>query len=444
MENQSADGSHERDRAAARAPVTPQTIRDQRPERTFLVENDETGIPELWSEGDLEKNRKFNETLAAAGPPVITVGLIGINVAAFLVAVLYGISPFQPAPDAMLGWGANYGPLTTHGEWWRLVTAAFLHFGAMHLLSNMFCLLMIGPFAERVFGHVRFTAIYMFTGIVGNPSGLFRHPLGISGGASGAIFGICGALFGFIALQRDVMPGRRVGSIAKRAAIFVALNLLGLAQPGVDAVAHVGGFISGLVLGGAFTGAMLLWNSGTRRWLTAAATLAAAGVGGYAVVRAPVVDDYRAEIQRLIALEKTVTRIYADSLAKLRAHQMATPEFAHVAEAQILAPWKMEGERFARLRLPRGERELANQIGKYIRLRAESWTLVEEGILAGNVVAVREANEKNAEAMAVMAAIAAKNLGRQSSNRQPAFPTTPDQLQLWLRDAETRGFRDTR
>ncbi len=102
----------------------------------------------------------------------------------------------------MLNWGANWGPLTTAGEWWRILTACFLHFGIVHLLCNMYALLLAGLLAERLFGNWFYLAIYIGTGLASSLTSLWWHPELICAGASGAIFGVYGALLGYLVNQR--------------------------------------------------------------------------------------------------------------------------------------------------------------------------------------------------------------------------------------------------
>jgi rhomboid protease GluP len=93
-----------------------------------------------------------------------------------------------------IAWGSNFGPYTTEGEWWRLFTSLFIHFGIAHLLLNMFALTAFGPLVERLFGSVNFLFVYLLAGIAGSLASIAWNPGINSAGASGAIFGILGAL----------------------------------------------------------------------------------------------------------------------------------------------------------------------------------------------------------------------------------------------------------
>src|SRR5207248_8018046 len=113
---------------------------------SYIVYNERTKENEVWTASELDHDQKFQQALALAPSPILTVGLIVINVAIFLLMVVNGVPFFDPPADSLLRWGADFGPLTTHGEWWRLITAAFVHIGLIHLAMNMYFQLSIVMF----------------------------------------------------------------------------------------------------------------------------------------------------------------------------------------------------------------------------------------------------------------------------------------------------------
>src|SRR5215472_8722562 len=194
-------------------------------------------------------------TPAGARPPLkdwlrcATIVLIALNILMFLIMVLQGVSVFEPTAESVLKWGADYGPLTLHGQWWRMVVSTFLHFGLIHLLFNMFVLFNIGLFMESLAGRVSFVVLYLVCGLGGSAASLVWHPSIVSAGASGAIFGLYGALLGFLVRHRGSIPGESLASLRKGALTFIGYNLLYGLRPGVDMAAHVGGLVTGFVLG---------------------------------------------------------------------------------------------------------------------------------------------------------------------------------------------------
>ncbi len=199
----------------------------------------------------LVRQDNFREALAAATPTAfVTPALIAINVLVFLAMIVGGVSFLQPTAQQVLPWGANFGPMTASGQWWRLLTACFLHFGIIHLGMNMFILFQVGIFTEKLFGNLRFLLLYLLAGIGGNIAGLYFHPLTVAAGASGAVFGVYGGLLGFLLIERGVVPSQSAFGLAKSAAIFLVYNLIyGLATPETDLVAHIAGLLTGFVAG---------------------------------------------------------------------------------------------------------------------------------------------------------------------------------------------------
>ena len=133
----------------------------------------------------------------------VTAALVTVNLLVFLAMLASGAGLWHSSNSVQLAWGANFGPATGVGEWWRLGSAMFLHFGAIHLTLNMWALWDGGQLVERMYGHARFALIYFSSGLAGNLLSLVAHKgLAISGGASGAIFGMYGALLVFLWRER--------------------------------------------------------------------------------------------------------------------------------------------------------------------------------------------------------------------------------------------------
>jgi rhomboid protease GluP len=187
-------------------------------------------------------------------PTTATSALVAANIA------LYGItwyltqqsaSAVQPAPAmggvdtlSLVRLGALYAPLIYAGQWWRLVTAVFLHGGLIHIAFNLWCLFDLGPAVESLFKTPKFIFMYLVTGVFGFVVSLWWRP-GLSIGASGAILGLIGVL---------ISASFHHGSIGKeyRGQLWkwvMYIAILGLLMPGTDNAAHAGGLVSGLLLG---------------------------------------------------------------------------------------------------------------------------------------------------------------------------------------------------
>lgn len=174
----------------------------------------------------------------------LTIILAIINVIVFLVLSFGGMTE---SATYMLEHGAMYVPyIIEHGEYYRLFTSMFLHFGFSHLLNNMVTLAIMGRYVEPMVGKVRFLLIYFVSGLGGNILSFIGEFItgdyAVSAGASGAIFGITGALLALTVIYRG-----RAGQVTSRdMIIMIGISLyLGFTSQGVDNLAHVGGLITG-------------------------------------------------------------------------------------------------------------------------------------------------------------------------------------------------------
>lgn len=176
--------------------------------------------------------------------------LAGINVVIFLAMVLKGISPLSPSGEDLLPWGADYGPLTLGGQWWRLFASMFLHFGVIHLLLNMWCLWDLSQLAERIAGAKQFAAVYVLSGLTGSVASLWWEPEAVSAGASGAVFGIAGFLVAIFSSGRLQLPTEAISKQKNSLLTFVGYNLVyGAMRSGTSNSAHIGGLAAGLLMG---------------------------------------------------------------------------------------------------------------------------------------------------------------------------------------------------
>jgi rhomboid protease GluP len=181
---------------------------------------------------------------------VVTQALVGINAAVFAGMALAGVSITDPTSQQLLQWGANWGPLTVGGEWWRLLTCTFVHIGIIHIAFNMWCLWDLGALAEALYGPGTFAAIYLISGIGASIASVAWRPGGISAGASGAIFGLAGALIASFSLGEFSLPREAIRGTLRSVVVFAGYNLIFGALSGrTDNAAHVGGLVMGLILG---------------------------------------------------------------------------------------------------------------------------------------------------------------------------------------------------
>lgn len=180
----------------------------------------------------------------------ITQILAGINVAVFIAMAMAGISLTEPTTQQLLPWGANVGPLTLSGQWWRVVTYMFVHGGILHIGFNMWCLWDLGALCESVYGPWTYLGLYFISGIAGGLASVGWHPYGVSVGASGAIFGLAGALIASFKLGEFSLPRAAISGVLRSLLVFVAFNLIwGFMSTLTDNAAHLGGLLSGAMIG---------------------------------------------------------------------------------------------------------------------------------------------------------------------------------------------------
>ncbi len=175
--------------------------------------------------------------------------------------------------------GANYGPLLLYGEYWRLITGAFLHANLVHLLFNMMVLFDVGPAVEEMYGQHRFLCLYLFAAVTGSiASFLWGRGMNLMVGGSGALFGLIGVMIAY-GYQHRTALAEQIKSMYLRWAIYGLI--FGLIMPGTDNAAHIGGLIGGVIFGLVVSdmpvltrGAILWWRTlNYLGWLTVAACL---------------------------------------------------------------------------------------------------------------------------------------------------------------------------
>jgi len=212
---------------------------------------------------------------ASTDEPVLTYVLIGISVAAFIAEVAGGASASGGGfgGSRLLVDGAVSRPAIADGDYWRLLTAGFLHAGFFHLLFNMFSLWILGSLLEPAIGRLRFALIYFVALLAGSFGALLVNPDSLTVGASGAIFGLMGA-------AAIVMRNRGMNIMESGLGLWIILNLvITFAVPHVSIGGHIGGLIGGGLA------AFVLFDLRDRARVPAMLpTLLCVGIGAAAVV----------------------------------------------------------------------------------------------------------------------------------------------------------------
>ena len=170
---------------------------------------------------------------------LVTKTLIGINVAIYLLTVVQGAginSPGGSVFDRMF----LYGPFVAQGDWWRLITAAFLHASVVHIGFNMLALWWFGAPVEAYLGRARFIGLYLVSGLAGSAGALVLTPHSVTVGASGAIFGILGAML--------ILEWQTTGRLGGNALTLIVVNIaLSFAIANISIGGHIGGLVGGIL-----------------------------------------------------------------------------------------------------------------------------------------------------------------------------------------------------
>jgi membrane associated rhomboid family serine protease len=210
--------------------------------------------------------------------PRVTQVLIAINILVFAVGLLIamrngfnrgGFDRFLIGgdPEALHKTGSIRAADLLNGEWWRLFTCCFVHFGLLHLFMNMYSLWVVGPICEQIWGRIRFLLIYLIAGLGGSCAAMWHPPAGDLAGASGALWGILASLPTWLLLNRAYLPRSLVSDWLRQLISVLILNAIISFIPGISREAHFGG---GAV--GALVAALLNFNRfgrGPSRWIFA-------------------------------------------------------------------------------------------------------------------------------------------------------------------------------
>lgn len=228
-------------------------------------------LPPGYSSAPPQPVRRPRPTWAIAPATYL---LVAINCLVFVAMLAHHVSPANPTSGQLMHWGADRaGAVLLQNEWWRIVTAMFVHVGFIHLATNMWCLWNLGLLAEPLLGSVGLIAVYILTGAAGNllstgvswlwwlPEWNQYHDLAVfpaGAGASGAVFGIAGVLIVLLKSPRLPVPPLELKRLRRSVIYFAAINLfIGISMWAgtsvihsgvhIDNMAHLGGFACGLL-----------------------------------------------------------------------------------------------------------------------------------------------------------------------------------------------------
>jgi rhomboid protease GluP len=317
--------------------------------------------------------------------------------------LVHGAGLWHAPNDVQLAWGANFGPATRDGEWWRLGTAMFVHFGLVHLAVNMWALWDSCRFVERLYGHARFLAIYCAGGMAGNLFSLLAHgDRAVSGGASGAIFSAYGALLVWLWRERRQIHPVEFRWLFGGAAAFAAATIaMGWLIPGIDNAAHLGGLVCGALAGRALARPISAQSPapGIGRWVAAAALCG----GVIALVAALPAPGYkwheeqkaRTEIREFLADDRRIAERWRTILETGNAQGASFEDLAARIESDVASEYRDSFEQLSALNLDPAapSADTLEKLKRYAQLRGDASHALAEALLRNDPRRIREALE---------------------------------------------------
>jgi membrane associated rhomboid family serine protease len=376
------------------------------------------------------QDEPFRQLLRQRTPwPIVTPAIVAINVVVFFGMVMDSGALSDPA--TAIAWGANFGPQTTNGEWWRLVTSLFVHAGFIHLVMNIAGLVQIGITLERMLGHFAVLVVYVSAGIFASLESLSSNPIGVSAGASGAILGIYGLLLATLmwsTLQRPggafdtaapvsfnlrqllrpaanvpaaeataaaesdehtplVIPLKTLARIAPFAALFLLYNVATDGLTTGELSGLVSGFTCGLVL------ARRVREHKAPLYQVAAAAAITLVIVAVSALFLRGIADVRPEIARVIALEERTASAYEKAVRQFKNGAMSAQALVKMINQSIVPELQSARARLKSLTgVPREHQPLVDGAEEYFRLRDESWRLRSDALRKSNMLALRAAD----------------------------------------------------
>jgi membrane associated rhomboid family serine protease len=218
-----------------------------------------------------ERGEAIRNALLGSSQPVVTYVLLAANILVFVWGMALAnrngnLSEFLSgtAGGIVHQTGGITGFDLQRGQWWRLLTCCFVHFGVLHLGVNMYSLWVIGPLSEKMWGRWRYLAIYLISGLVGSCAMELFSPSVLGGGASGALWGLLAAFGAWVFLNRAFLPPALASTWLRQIVIILVLNVGISFMPGISKEAHFGGGIGGLIVAtllnyGRFAGGLWRW-----------------------------------------------------------------------------------------------------------------------------------------------------------------------------------------
>ena len=386
------------------------------------------------------QDEPFRLVLKARTPlPIAVPAILALNVLVFTAMLLSSGSFGDPA--VLVGWGASFGPATSNGEWYRLLTSLFVHAGFFHLLMTIVGLAQVGLTLERLLGPLAVAVVYVSAGLFAGLERLSVHPMETIAGPGAAVLGVYGlfaatlmwgvvqkrqtaaapASAASVPVQQDttfnlrgaltpledsvssgpvaaadpadapaqtlaIIPSNTLTRMAPAIAIFMLYTLAGgFGSPELSAL--LAGFICGMV----FAKRSHEQSTPVMHAAAALGTAAVIVVASAAMLRG--ISDVRPEIARVVALESTTAGTYEKAVVQFKNGAMTAQALEKVITQKIVPELKLAHARLKAVNgVPAEHQPLVANAEEYLRLRDESWRLRADALRKSNMIALRAAD----------------------------------------------------
>jgi rhomboid protease GluP len=332
--------------------------------------------------------------------------LVTAVLAAANIAVYVGLhSGNTSAGDAaqLVSWGASFGPRTTNGEWWRLLTATFVQPAFVELVINVAALISIGVVLERLVGQFTFAAVYLASAMLAGLASLSGSPASIVTGGAAPIFGLHGLLlaswaWGVLQQATTTIRLQTITRLAPVSAAFVMYHLAGSGSPHeANQIGLATGFACGLVL------ARSVRESKPPARRTAGVMAATGMIAMLTAIPLRGMADIRPQMDQLVAVEGRLGQAYDTAVRDFTNGRVPRAALVQLIESSILPEFAGARSRLAAIeRVPEEHRPLLAAAGDYVRLREESWRLRATAIRQSSTTRLREADRTEREALALL------------------------------------------
>jgi len=306
-------------------------------------------------------------------------------------------------PQTLVTAGGSIGVRTTNGEWWRLLTAMFVHAGPIHLIAEIAGLVQVGLLIERLVGRLAIAVVYVASGVLVGILELSLHPVSVHVGAAGAIFGVYGLLLATLLLgmvQRSTLtvPLNVLKGLWPGVTLFLVYNMLteGLVSDAMQ-VGLVVGFVVGLLIA-----VRVISDKPPVRRVFAVLTATVAIV---VVLAAPLrgLADVRAEVARVKTSEERTARSYDEAIDRFKRGRMNAQELAKLADTIVSEMQSLQTELASLDNVPTEHWPMLTKASEYLALRQTSWRLRAEGLRAGRPQTLQQADAAEHSALEALA-----------------------------------------